>query len=71
MNVTTAIMLMAVTAMGAFIAHLKRQKTIAIGLVILLGVLLGNSPGTPGEWAESSAHWLFELPGAITEMVEG
>lgn len=71
MNVTTAIMLMAVTALSAVIAHLKRQRAVAIGLVVLLGILLGNAPGTVGDWSESAAHWLYELPQNITEMVEG
>lgn len=65
----TAILLIIIVALCAAIAHLRRNRITAVALIVLIGVLAGNAPGTIGDWSQASADWLYALPAAIAEIV--
>ncbi|WP_329013295.1 hypothetical protein OG271_04125 [Micromonospora rifamycinica] len=69
MSAAFGILVIAVAALLAWIAQLKHKRATAIGLVVLVGILVGNAPGTIGNWSESAADFVYELPKTISAMV--
>lgn len=66
-----AVCFISVVALLAWVAHLKHKRTLSILLVVLVGVLAGNAPGTVGDWSQGAADWLYDLPQTITQILDG
>lgn len=66
---TSAITIIIIVSLLAYIAHLRGRRNVAIVLVMLIGALLINTPGTPGEYARIVAKFTLNIPSKIASVV--
>lgn len=71
MSAAFGILVIAVVALLAWIAQLKHKKVMAVGLVVLAGVLVGNAPGNVGEWGQAASDFIYDIPTNVSQIVNG
>lgn len=69
MSAAFGILVIGVVALLAWIAQLKHRRAVAVVLVVLVGVLIGNAPGNVGGWSEAASDFIYQLPKTISAMV--
>ena len=70
MAAAVAILVIAVFSLLAVIAKLKNKKVLAVALVVLVGVLIGNAPGVVGLWSEATATFVYNIPDSVAAFLE-
>jgi hypothetical protein len=71
MSAGFSICVIALVGVLAWVAQLKHKRVLAVALVVLVGVLAGNAPGPVGDWSETVAAWLYDLPVTISQILDG
>lgn len=71
MSAAFGILVIAVVALLAWIAQLKHKRVVAVLLVVLVGILVGNAPGNVGDWSQGAADFLYGLPKTVSRVVNG
>lgn len=66
---TSAITIIIIVALLAYIAQILGRRKLAVVLVMLIGALLINTPGTPGEYARIVAKFTLNIPSKIASVV--
>ncbi|MBX7264907.1 hypothetical protein KIF24_01795 [Micromonospora sp. Llam7] len=71
MRATIAVLIIAVVSLLAVIAQLKHKRVLAVGLVVLAGILVGNAPGLVGDAGQWLADFLFiTVPDFVRGLVD-
>jgi hypothetical protein len=65
------ILVIAVVALLAWIAQLKHKRVMAVALVVLAGILIGNAPGNVGDWGQDASDFIYGIPTNVSQIVNG
>lgn len=68
---TSAILVIIIIGLSAWIAYLVRRTRLALLLVVLIGALLTHTPGALGAWSTKAATFTLGAPRFIAEFVQG